>query len=858
MDMFATIRKFAGVAGCIILTGLLWTTSPAHAQYDFEEVVVNFDVPRLVNTDIFVQYDGSTIYLPVIEIFNLLELNTNHSPVARKIYGHFIDKDKEYDIDIEHAKVTSFMGEFDLPRDAYLYEGHEFYLRVDLFKPFFDLEPKFDFSQLKVSIPLNRDFPAFQRMERRKAQEKLLSTRDDEKKLYPLPFKRAWFEGGVADWMVATNPVGRRKIHYFSLSTGNMLLGGDLSVTGTGNTLNGFDAEDIRYLWHYYVDDNKYISQVEAGKVYAGGRLPRGLDGVYATNKPQIRRKFFQTINLHDFVGQDWEVELYIDNRLTDFMRADAQGEYNFNVDIHYGASMITLKKYGPNGEIRIEEQNVKVPYNLIPKKEVEYTVAIGQDKNPYNGGYYAQANCYYGITSRFTMGVNVDAPISADSSDGVMAAADLSLQPLTNLTINGYAAPNHALNAGINFSQPYVINFNGSFTHYLANGFRNLAERKNTINLSMSSPLKIGQKRLSLRLNTFIDMFEKSTDINTYYGFSTNISRFYVNYFGKYGISNYHDNRPTITSISSQVLLSASIFRWIRPQFSVDYNHSENEIIKFGIALTKRVFKTGQLSMSFERNEQAKTTLMMATITMYTDFATFSTRAQKSGDQTALTQTQRGSVRYNKELNTVHFDRRAGVGQGSAVLRPFVDNNFNGVYDEGDRVVEGLTAKVKGANGRLTNDGKVFYFDRLRAYDEYTIEINNYSLDNPLLKPVHEGYRMNFNPNMVTSINVPIVMAGEVSGLITRKSAKGTSGQGGAKIVFLNLTNGTKTEVMTFNNGEFYYLGLIPGHYRAQLDKSQLDNYGYRSYPEYIDFEIENDPDGAIVEDIDFMLIPR
>ncbi len=885
MDMFSGQTSKIMKAGCIILAGLLWIlATPVFAQYDFEEIVVNFDVARLVNTDIFAQYDGKTIYLPVIELFNLLELNVTHTPVSRQISGYFIYKDQNYTIDLEYGKLTSFAGEFDIPREAYLYEGHELFLRIDLFETFFNLAPKFDFSQLKVSIPLNKDFPAFQRMERHKAQEKLLTTKDESRKVFPLPFKRAWFEGGVADWMISATPIGGRKVQYFSLTTGNMLLGGDLNLIGTGNTEKGFDTKDIRYRWHYFVSDNKYLTQIEAGKVYAGGRLPRGLDGLYATNKPQIRRKYFQTINLSGNVGQGWEVELYIDNRLIDFVRADAAGDYNFNVDIHYGASMITLKKYGPNGEIRIEEQNVKVPYNLIPKNEVEYTFALGKGKSQNPGGnqingLYAQNNFYYGITSRLTVGLNMDVPISISTPDEIdpsdttdysqhfAGAFDLAFQPLTNLTINGYAAPNHALNAGVNFSQPYLINFNTSLTHYLSKGFRNLAGRENSVQVSVSAPLKIGGKRLSLRVNTFADFFDESAKINTYYGFSTNIKRIYLNYFGEYQVTNFYDaTKPTITQMSSQLMISAGLFRWIRPQFKFDYNHSTSEFVRYGVALTKRVLKTGQLALSFEHNVQANTTLMTASLTFYTNFASFSTRVQNSRiksenqpeSQTSVTQTQRGSLRYNQELHSFHFDRRAGVGQGSAVLRPFVDNNYNGEYDEGDRIVHGLTAKVKGANGRLTGNGEVFYFDRLRAYDEYVIEINEYSLDDPLLKPIHEGYRMHFNPNCVTSIDVPIVMAGEVSGIITRKTSKGQSGQGGAKVMFVNLANGSETEVTTFNNGEYYYLGLIPGRYRAQINKSQLDLYGYKSFPEYIDFEIESVENGAIVEDIDFMLVPR
>ena len=859
MEMFTHMRKTPAAVTLILLTALIvGFASSARAQIDYEEIVVSLDVPRLVNADIFVQYDGTTIYLPVIEIFNLLEINTVHSPAARKIYGYFITKDKEYEIDIENGRVKTFLGEFELPREAYFYEGHEFFLRIDFFGEYFGLQAIFEFTQMKISLPLNRDFPAFQRLERKKAQEKLLADKTDDINIYPLPFKRAWLEGGVADWMIATNPVGRRKVHYFSLTTGSMLLGGDLDVTGTGNTQNGFDANDIRYKWHYFVNDNPYLSQIEAGNVYAGGRLPRSVEGASFTNKPQIRRKFFQTINLSDYIGQDWEVELYIDNRLVDFTRTNESGRYNFNVDIYYGASLITLKKYGPNGEIKIEEQNVKVPYNLIPKQEFEYTAAIGRDDNLYTGGLYGQANCYYGFTSRITAGLNFDVPLSTDSSDGLMGALDLAIQPLTNLTINGYAAPNHAINAGVNFSQPNIINFNATATHYLGRSFRNLAGRLNSFALSMSSPLKIGRKRISLRCNTFVDFFDKGTEVNTYYGFSSSFRQFYINYFGKYNISQYNDNRPSMSAISSQILFSTSIVRWIRPQFSVDYNHTAKELMRYGVSVTKRIFKTGQISFAYERNVPAQSTLMTLTLTLYSDFATFSSRGMKSGDQTSVTQTQRGSVRYNQELHTLHFDRRSGVGQGSAVLRPFVDNNYNGKFDAGDRPVVGLTAKIKGSSGKLTSDGKKFYFDRLRAYDEYVIQINEYSLDNPLLRPVHEGYRMNFNPNMVTAIDIPIVVAGEVSGIVSRKTSKGQAGLGGAKLVFINLSSGTKTEIQTFNNGEFYYLGLIPGKYRAQLDKFQMDSYGYVSSPEYIDFEVESSDTGAVVENIDFMVVPR
>ncbi|MEE9442192.1 MAG: carboxypeptidase-like regulatory domain-containing protein [candidate division Zixibacteria bacterium] len=871
-----TLKYSNKTSGYIFLICLLliFSGGTVQAQFDnFEEIVVNFDIPRLLNKDIFVQYDGQTIFLPVIEIIGLLELKITHDQPGRRMFGYILSEDDKFLIDIGQGKIKTKKEEFDLLRDQYFYNGYELYLRHDLFTLCFNLNTKFDFSQLKVSLPLNKDFPAYQRLKRKQAQEKLMARREVEKKIYALPFKRAWFRGGVADWMIATNPIGTRQVQYFSLNTGSMVAGGDLMISGNGSVVMGndptvtgdnkirnrFEIDDLRYKWHYFVANQQYISQIEAGNVFTGGRLSRALEGVLATNKPQVRRKHFQTIIVSDYIGEGWEIELYIDNRLIDFIRTDESGKYDFNIDIFYGASLINLKMYGPGGEIREKEINIKIPYNLIPKNEVEYTVAIGKDDNPFSSGIFGQANCFYGVTTRLTAGISADLPISTEDSSRFGFAGEFSYQPLTNLTFNGYASPGQMVNAAMTFSKPSIVSINGSFTNYLSKGYRNLAGRLQTYSISATSPIKIGGRRISLRCNTFVDRFPKATEINTYYGLSTSISRIYINYFGKYGINKNLENGLTTTDISSQLLMSTTLLRWIRPQIRFDYDHSRKQIRKVGVYLTKRVFRTGQISLSLEKNVIAKSNLIMATFTLYGGFASFNTRAVTTGDQIAVTQIQRGSIRYNQETNSFHFDRRAGVGQGSAVLRPFLDRNFNGRFDEKiDEIIPGLTAKIKGANGRLTNDGTVFYFDRLRAYDEYVVEINEYSLDDPLLKPIHEGYRMNFNPNMVTAIDVPIVMAGEINGSVKRQTASGQAGLGGAKIILVNLSTGERHEITTFNNGEFYYLGLIPGRYRAEIDNNQLISSGYKSTPEYIDFELKPSEQGAIVEDINFLLIPR
>ncbi|MCP4568766.1 MAG: hypothetical protein GY841_14405 [FCB group bacterium] len=856
--------KFFGTVG-FLLAILLLPVSSAAQETQYEEIVVNFDIPKLVNSDIFVQYDGQTLYIPLQEIFRLLEVVSDHDRETMRITGYMINKDDPFVMDFARGLVIRSGKEMPLARDGYIYDGQYCWLRMDLMETYFDLPMQFDFSKLQVRLPLNKEFPAFQKLKRKQAQEKLRTKKKVAREVYALPFNREYAKGGVADWMIATNPMGGRNVHYYGLNFGGMLMGGDITVSGNGDTKTGVELDQMRYKWHYYVNKNRYLTQVELGDVNVGGHFSRRLDGLKLTNRPQVRRKYFQTIDLSGNLGEGWEVELYVDNRLIDFTQTDNSGEYNFNLDIFYGASSIILKMYGPNGEIKIEEKDVKVPYNLIPKGEFEYLTTVGFAENQLESGFYTQTGCYYGITGKLTTGVSVDIPLAVELKDSVdisaksrpMVGMEMAFQPMTNLTFNGFAAPDYALRGGFSFTRPSVFSFNSNVTFYQPNKIRNPLEQVHKLSFSISSPLRVWGRSMALRCNLTHDRYPRLTLLGLNYGFSSSISYFYVNYIGRYKMSHNIEFNQRQKTATSQIIIGSRRTKIVRPQFRIDYDHSRNEITKYGVYLSRRLFRTGQLSLSFERNHSAKSNLYMLTFNIFTSFADFSTRVIASTDQVAMTQSQHGSVRFDQGMGMVHLNRRNGVGQCSAILHPFVDDNFNGVHDEGEEEIFGMRAKIKGASGRPTGKNRNYYYDRLQPYDEYIVEIDQYSLDDPLLKPVHDGFRVHFNPNIVTSIEVPVVVVSEVSGTVKRQLENGQSGMGAVRIELINLTTGSRTKVTTFNNGEFYYLGLIPGRYRARILPEQLHSYGYVSDPPAIDFEVKAVEGGMVIEDVDFLMLP-
>jgi hypothetical protein len=309
---------------------------------------------------------------------------------------------------------------------------------------------------------------------------------------------------------------------------------------------------------------------------------------------------------------------------------------------------------------------------------------------------------------------------------------------------------------------------------------------------------------------------------------------------------------------MASQMLLSADLFRWLRPQFRIDYDHELNTVSRYGIYLNKRMFRTGQITLSYERNPIVKSNSFMLTFNVFNQVAYFSSRMLYNDQRVSMSQMQRGSVRYDRVRGAVSFDRRSGVGYGAAVVRPFLDENNDGEVSKGETYLPGIRARISGVGGRPVGQNRWYFYEGLRPYDDYVVQIDPSSLDDPTLKPVYENFKVSLTPNVVTTVDVPIVAASDASGMVYRETSQGKFGLGGIRVKLLNISRDIITEVTTFNNGEFYYLGLVPGSYRAYIDHEQLAQYDYTTAPESIQFEIKPSAKGTSIQNLDFSLVPK
>lgn len=833
---------------------------PGIGQHNLEEIVVGFSVPRLLSEDVFVLWDGDDVYLPVTVVFGLLDLHIHLNMDAGTATGYILDRGHSFEFDLTERWVRTDKGRTGLSDRDFAVSDDELYLRRDWFGRLFDLPMEFSFAALEVSLPLNEDFPAYKRLQRREAHKRLRTQETELKDIRYLPRRTQYFAGGAVDWAVSSTPIGGTG-QYFSGTVGGMLLGGDFQVSGGGNTISGIDENQIDYRWHYYYDRSPWLTQVDLGDIATGGLLSRSLVGARISNRPQTPREVFQTVHLSEHIGEGWEVELYRNNELVDFAYTDNSGYYSFTVDLHYGTTEVLLKLYGPNGEMRTERKYVGIPYNLLPRGDFEYGVAAGLKDVPTEDRAYGHAQAAYGITDYLTIGLSGDIPLTPDDTGRFgrpaepTGAIEATLRLPHNTTVNATSAPGFASGAALSFSRPSLLSVGLSYTEYELDHYRNPTRQLREAGVSMAMPIRFGQQYFNVKCAATYNEFPTLQTVNVNYGANLSLPWGYLGYLGHYKMSRY-TNRST-DQITSQAFISPRFFRWLYPQFRVSYDHTVNELTKYGVQLYKTLFGTAQISISLERSEVSKVNQATVSLRFLTDFFESHSRGTFSSGNAVMTQVLRGSVRYDHTANRVRFGRRRSVGTSSAVIRPFQDDNLNGRRDREEIYISGLKARVQGGRARRSGKDKTYYYDGLRPYDRYLVSIDEYSLDNPMLRPTHKNYRVFCNPNVTTEINVPLVMSAEVSGKVERLAGRNRVGQGGIGVILHHIEKDTKIRITSFSSGRFYEMGLLPGTYNVYVDPKQLDMAGYRCEPPVIELNIRSELNGASIEGLSFLIVP-
>ena len=818
---------------------------------ELEEITVFLNVYQIGGKEIPAILRGEVLYLPVTTVFNLLKIRNTSSPLYDTVSGFFIYETATFLIDQQNNRMDYQGKRIEFNPGDLIRTDENLYLRLNYFGEVFGLECTFDFRSLSVDLKTKLELPAIRVMRQEIMRQNIIRLKGEIKADTIIPRSYPVFHFGMADWSfnTAERVMGRTDVRV-GLTLGSIIAGGEADVSLIYGNNEPFTEKKIYYLWHFANNNLRYLRQILVGKVpsQAISALPAPVIGVMATNTPTSFRRSFGTYTLSDYTEPGWITELYVNNIMVDYVKADASGFFTFEVPLVYGSSVVTLHFYGPWGEERSLEKRMNIPYNFLPSNTFEYSLSAGMIEDHQNNRF-SRANFHYGIGKWITIGGGVEYNSSVARLN-IFPFLEFSMHLSSNILISGEYIHGVRMKGQASYRLLSGLQFELNYVHYQpeqkAVGYSYLEERKATISLPVHT-------------RNFNSLFRLTADQIILPRFSYLTSELLIS-GSVHGVStNLTTNALFTNPVHPYIYSSASLgFRLphgfiITPQTQFQYNPFR--FINLKLEIQKQLFNNANVNLTYDQSFRGQLGNFQIGFRYTFTFAQCGFNASYNNNTASFVQSANGSLLFSGKTHFVGANNRSSVGKGGFLLLGFFDFNNNGHRDPGEPKVANLNFSISG--GRVEpnkRDSTIRVFD-LEPFTDYFIVIDKNSFDNIAWQIQKPTISVAIDPNQFKLVEVPVSVLGEVTGTVYYNKSTGKEGQERIIVSFYQKDSTFLGSTMTESDGYFSLLAFKPGNYFASIDKRQLKKLNMFSTPDVVPFEIKHTQEGDIAEGIDFLL---
>ena len=826
-------------------------TTSGQDELPYDEVTVYVKIPYVGIGEIDAAIKGDVIYLPVTDLFNFLKIRNVPSEDLDLITGYFIQPEAEYTIDRKNNRIIYSGKTYELEEGDLVRSETNLYLKSAYYGKIFGFNCNFSFRDLTVTIDTKLELPGIREMRQEEMRKNLTRLKGEIQVDTTIGRSYPGFRFGMADWSVyASERNGGVSEGRFNLALGAVIAGGEAMASLNYYSGSPFSEKQQDYLWRYVDNDRTFLRQILAGKIATRSiaSIFNPVIGIQLTSAPTTFRRSFGSYTLTDKTEPGWIVELYVNNVLVDYVKADASGFFTFEVPIVYGNTQVKLRYFGPWGEERTREQNISIPYNFLPHKEFEYTVSAGVVEDTL-WSRFSRASISYGATRFLTIGGGAEY-LSSVSSGPLMPFVDASLRIANNLILSGEYTYGVRANGTLTYRLPSNIQLDLKYTYYDRNqtaiSYNYLEERK----ASVSLPIKIKKFSAYSRLSYYQIIFPGSRYSTAEWLISGSLLGVNAN-LTTYGTFSEHFSPNVYSNLSLGVRLPAGFV--LLPQ--VQYTYTDHEFLSGRVSLEKRLFEKGYMNISYEQYFNSKIRIGEVGLRYDFSFAQTGISARQINKQTTYVQYARGSLINDGQTDYHKPDNRTNVGRGGISIVAFLDLNANGIREPGEPKASGLNVRANGGRIERSEKDTVIHILGLEPYVKYFLELDEGSFDNISWRIDKKSVAVITDANMLKLIEIPIQVKGEAAGTVYIEDKGVKSGLGRIIVNFYNSVNVLAARTLTEEDGYFSYFGLAPGSYYARVDTSQLRKLNMISAPDSVAFSIMANTEGDYVEGLDFTL---
>ncbi|MCX6229270.1 MAG: hypothetical protein NTV75_08890 [Bacteroidia bacterium] len=810
--------------------------------------------------------NNKLLFINIEDLFNTLNIPCVVAKDGNSVSG-FIEKESQvYSIDLKSKQLKIGNRTIDT-QFGVTKELGALYMESSLFDEAFGITLTFNLRSLTILLKSNFELPIFKQLRIEKLRTNVSKIKGEV--VADTIIKRNYhlFKFGSMDWAAASYQTWNGPTnHLMSLGVGTELAGGEANASVNYYTQYKFDNRQVNYLWRWIDNDKSLIKQAQLGKIsnQTISFINAPVVGATIRNSPTTVRKASGYYTINERTEPNWSVELYINNVLVDYTKADASGLFQFKVPIVYGYTTLKLKFYGPLGEERTDERTMNMPYSIMPKGEFEYGLSGGVLEDTLSSRF-GKAEFNYGVNRMLTLGGGVEY-LSSIAQNPYIPYAKLTFQPFSQLTVNGEYA--HGVRSrgvlDLYFHRDALLELD--YAKYdegqLATRFNAPEERK----AKLSIPLRLNKLAGFLRLDYTQFVYSASNFNQGTMMFSAYYRQFSAN---SSTMVNWTNNMsPYSTSDLALSYRSKSGYTF-RP--SAQYNIRDGNVITAKLTIEKYIPK-GNFSVSYERNILYNDNFITANLKYDLAFARTNFSISRASGSTVTSQSLQGSLAFGGDNGFVYHSNNSAISKGGLLLYPFLDNNNNGILDPGEHLVKVNNVSIMGGRVLFNDKDSIVRVPDLNAFTTYLVEFQDNDLENISWRFKKRTYQVLIDPNQFKRVNIPVIAVGEVSGMVYLNNEQILKGLQRVVVKFykkhpsLNIRKGKPdpelllsdkpvAETMSEADGYIYYMGLEPGDYIAKIDPDQLSNLNMTALPQMIQIKINQNKEGDIVSGLDFIL---
>ncbi len=859
---YITLRVCQNILCTLLLLFFACSTSIAQ-QLPHREKIDTVTLDRLLITlyldnNLSIEADilisaSNIIYLNVPDLFGKLQIACTVDNNSNKLTGIIGKQQDQYAIDYD-ANQISIDGKTIATGNGLRVDFGNRYMESSLLESIFGLSFTFNPRSLSAKLSASFELPFIKQARISKTRNNLLRLQG-EQEVADTVVKREYhlFRFGMLDWALnSVQSLNQPTFNFLSLGVGTELLYGQAKVALNYNNQFKFDPRQLQYSWHWVDNEKYFIKQAHLGIVGSQGiaSLFSPLIGGTFSNATTTVRKASGFYTLTDYADPNWTVELYVNDVLLDYTSTDASGLYVFKVPIVYGYTVLKLKFYSPLGEERTEERVMNVPFTFLSPNKFEYNATGGWLQTDM-GSKYGLGSFNYGVNRFMTIGGGVEY-LSSLTKTPLISFARVAIQPFSKLVLNLEYAPNIRTKGLLNyyFTQSAFLELNYELynENQVAIRFKPIEERK----VKVTVPFKFNKISLFTKYN-FSQFIYKSFSYNQ---FDFILSAYYkqISANAAFIFNQVSENEPYMTTNLSLSYRLRNGFV-VRP--TVEYNLRDKKLIRVRTEIEKRIKKV-YFSMSFERNIASYTNNAFLGLRYDLPFARTGFSASMGTDRLSFSESAQGSLAFGGDNNYVNAGYNSSLGKGGILFYPFLDVNQNGIQDKGEKRLLLSSVKVTGGKAEISEKDSIVRVSDLNAFVNYDVEFSDTDLDNIAWRFAHKSYQILVDPNQYKRIYVPIVIVGEVNGMVYLSSDSTLQGQGRITIQIFDSNGNKVAETLSESDGYFSYLGLKPGNYSLMVDPRQLESLDYWSSPVFYKGAISVSEDGDVRGGLNFVLDKR